>query len=158
MKWNQIYSYEMDKKLIWTSHGVHMNFSWISYETKSNLITWIYMQFVLTVRMKYTWNSHEFRMIWTSSELHKYCMTSTIEVPMYYIWMWSLTSLLITSYEWASRSIVEKKWHQFFLRDVINHPCLFKRENRPLGPTLSGERKSVLISESCCWNKKEGLS
>ena len=46
MKWNQIYSYEFHKKFIWTSYGVQMNFSRISYEIKSNLFTWIYMQFV----------------------------------------------------------------------------------------------------------------
>ena len=51
MKWNQIYSYEIHKKFIWTSYGVQMNFSWISYEIKSNLFTWIYMQFV--------WSSYE---------------------------------------------------------------------------------------------------
>ena len=51
MKWNQIYSYEIHKKFIWTSYEVRMNFSCISYEIKSNLFTWTYMQFV--------WSSYE---------------------------------------------------------------------------------------------------
>ena len=59
-----------------------------------------------TVRMKYIWSSYEFRMIWTSYELHKNYMTSTQEVPLYYTRIWFLASLLCTSFEWASRSII----------------------------------------------------
>ena len=134
-------------KIVWTtlkfivnfiraSYGVQMNFAWISYEMKSNLFIWIYMQFrwssyelhieglmklicythvilmkltwgSLTVRMKYIWNSYEFRMILTSCEFHMNYMTTTQEVPIYYTWIWFLASLLCTSYEWASRSIVD---------------------------------------------------
>ena len=130
------YSYEIHEKFIWTSYGVQINFLWIPYEMKSNLAIWIYMQFVWssceldieglmkficythvilmkltwgskTVRMKYIWGSYEFRMIWTSCELHKNYMTSAQEVTWYYTWIWVLASLLCTSYEWASRSIIE---------------------------------------------------
>ena len=60
--------------------------------------------------MRYIWNSYEFRMIWTPSELHKNYMTSAQEVPLNYTWIWFLVSLLCTSYEWASRSVVVK-WY-----------------------------------------------
>ena len=58
---------------------------------------------VETVRMKYIWNSNEFRMIWTLCELYKNYVTSTQELHMNLV---SLASLLCTSYEWAFRSIV----------------------------------------------------
>ena len=84
-------------------------------------------------------------MIWTSCELHKNYTTSTQEVPMYYTWIWSLTSLLCTSYEWAARSIVVSpcswsvkhtcsvsheicqyslQWRHNERNDVSNHRCL----------------------------------
>ena len=98
MRWNRIYSYKIHEKFMSTWYGVQMNFSWISYEMKSNLFIWITMQFAWSsyelhieelmkllcythvilmkltwgswsVRMKYIWNSYEFRMIWTSCEL-----------------------------------------------------------------------------------------
>ena len=141
-----------------------MNFSWISYEIKSNLFIWnsrqvnigfvwssneLLMNFIsneikfshmnsYAVRMKFIWTSyrrtnevdmlypcntnevhmrlinisHEIHMIWTSytsCELHKNYMTSTQEVSLYYTWIWFLASLLCTSYEWASRPIVDSR-------------------------------------------------
>ena len=138
MKWNRIYSYEIHEKFIWTSYGVQMNFSWISYEMKSYIFIWMYMQFVWSsyelhieglmkllypcntnevdtrlinssheVHIKLMWILNDLNFIWTSCELHKNYMTSAQEVPLYYTWIWFLASLLCTSYEWASRSIVE---------------------------------------------------
>ena len=51
MEWNGIHWYEIHEKFNWTSYGVQLNLSWISYEMKSNLLIWIYMQFI--------WSSYE---------------------------------------------------------------------------------------------------
>ena len=91
-------------------NAVRMKFIWTSYQRTNEVNTHVIQTCWHEAHKQFawkTWNSYESRMIWTSSELHKNCMTSTPEVPTYYTWMWSLTSLLCTSYEWATRSIVE---------------------------------------------------
>ena len=70
---------EVDMRLINSSHEIHMKFIWIS---------------------------NDLNFMWNPCELHKIYMKSTQEVPLYYTWIWFLASLLCTSYEWASRSIV----------------------------------------------------
>ena len=58
------------------------------------------------IYMKFIWMSNDLNFMWTSCELHKNYMTSAQGVPFYYACVWFLASLLCTSYEWASRSIV----------------------------------------------------
>ena len=91
MKWNQFYSYEIHKKFIWTSYGVQMNFSCISYEIKSNLFIWIYMQFVwnsyelhIEELMKSIWYTHVIQASWC--EAHKQFAWNTYEIHMNLEW------------------------------------------------------------------------
>ena len=137
MKRNRIYSYEIHEKLIRTLYGVQMNFWCISYQMKTYLFIWIYMQFVLssyelhieglmklicythvilmkltrgslTIRKKYIWNSYEFRMIWTSCELHVNFIVITWQVH---------NKFLCTTHEYG-----------------LWHPCYVLHMNEPPGP------------------------
>ena len=139
MKWNRIYSCEFHEKFTWTSYGIQMNFYWISYEMKSNLFIWIYMQFVWssyelhieglmklicyshvilmkltwgskTVRMKYIWNSYELQMIWNSCELH----VNFIRIA----WQIHMPKFLGITHEYGF-------WH----------PCYVLHMNEPPGPS-----------------------
>ena len=126
--WN---SWEVHMNFIWSSNELLMNFIWNEMKfIKMNLQQFVWSSYELyieelmklifyihviqmkltwgsyTVCMKYIWKAYEFRKIWTSRQLPKNCMTSTQEVPMYYTWIWSRATLLCTSYEWTSRSIV----------------------------------------------------
>ena len=62
------------------------------------------------IHMKFIWISNDLNFTWTSCEFHKNYRRSTKEVPLHYTWLWLLASLPCTSYEWASRSIVQ--WQQ----------------------------------------------
>ena len=134
MKWNQIYSYEIHNTFIWTSFGVQTNLLWISYRIKSNLFIWIYMQFVLSSYelhieelMKLICYTHVIQTCW--HDAHKQFAWNTYEIHMNFEWFelrvnfikitWQVHKKFLctthenghwhscTSYEWASRSIVE---------------------------------------------------
>ena len=96
-------------------HVVRGNFIWTPYR-RTNKVYMLYpcntsdMRFINSsheIHMELIWILNDFNFMWTSCELHKNYMTSTQEAPMYYTWIWSLVSLLCTSYEWASKSIVQ---------------------------------------------------
>ena len=87
---------------------VRMKFIWTSYRI-ANEVNMLYICNTNEVGMRLINSSHEiheFRMIWTSCELHKNHMTRAQEVPMYYTWILYLAFLLCNPYKWASRSIV----------------------------------------------------
>ena len=96
--------------------AVRMKFIWTSYR-RTNEVDMLYpcntnevdMRLISNsheIQMKFIWISNDFYFMWTSCELHKNYMTSAQEVLFYYTWIWFLASLLCTSCEWASRSIV----------------------------------------------------
>ena len=71
--------------------------------------------------MKYIWISNDLNFTKSLCELNKNHMTSTQEVPMYHTWIWFLASLLCTSYEWASRSVVALQWRHNGHESVSNN-------------------------------------
>ena len=104
--WNEIKFIHMNL------YAVRMKFKWTSYRRTSE-VNMLYPCNTNEVDMRFTNSSHEIHMkfIWisndlnfmlTSCELHKNYMTSSL----HYTWIWLLASLLCTSYEWASGSIV----------------------------------------------------
>ena len=108
--WNEI------KLIHMNLHAVRMKFIWTSYR-RTNEVNVLYpcntnevdMRLINSsheIHMEFIWISNDLNFIWTSCELHKNYMTSAKEVRLYYIWIWFLASLLCTSYECASRSIV----------------------------------------------------
>ena len=75
------------------------------------------------LRMEYKWTSHEFHMKWNQIYSHEFTCSShenhinfisndlnfmwiTWQVHKKFLWIWLLASLLCTSFEWASMSIV----------------------------------------------------
>ena len=156
MIWNSIYSYEIHEKFRLTSYVVRINCSWISYEinqiysyeftcssyeihmnlyrrTKEFNMFYPYNTNEVDLRLinsthEIQMKSYEFRMIWTSCELHKNYMTSAQEVPLHYTWIWFLASLLCTSHGWASRSNVLFWLTLAYLHDMAtNIWCSFVR-------------------------------
>ena len=109
--WNEIKFIHMNL------HAVRMKFIWPSY-LRTNEVNIVYPCYTKEVdmshinssheiHMKFIWISNDLNFMWTSCELHKNYITTAQEVPFYYTWIWFLASLLCTSYEWASRSIVQ---------------------------------------------------
>ena len=92
-------------KFIWNSHG-RTNEVDMLYPCNTNEVDMRLINSSHGIHMKFIWSSNDLNFIWTSCELHKNYMTNTQEIPSHYTWIWFLASLLCTSYEWASRSIV----------------------------------------------------
>ena len=140
-KWNKIEfihmkftrsSYELRMEFRWTSHEFHMKWKKIySYEFTCSNTNEVDMRLINSsheIHIKFIWISNDLNFVWTSCELHKNYMTSAQEVSMYYTWIWFLTSLLCTSYEWASRSIVVS---------IYRHPvCNSEKTAIPLSKTV----------------------
>ena len=119
--WN---SWEVYMKIMWSSNELVMNFIWnviksirMNLHRRTNEVNMLYpcnaneagMRHINSsqqIHMKYHIILNDLNFMWALCELHKDYMTSAQEVPMYYTWIWFLASLLCTSYEWASRSIV----------------------------------------------------
>ena len=105
MKCNKFYSCEIHKKFIWTSHGVRMNFLWISYEIKSNLFIWIYMHFVwnscelhIEELMKLIWYTHAIQ-----TSLCEALNSATYEIHMNFEWFELHLNFIWTSWEFHDR-------------------------------------------------------
>ena len=106
--WNEIKSIHMNlpavgMKFIWTSYRM-TNEVIMLYPCNTNGVDMRLINSSHEIHMKFIWISNDLNFMWTS--FHKNYRTSTQEVPLYYTWIWFLASLLCTSYEWASRSIV----------------------------------------------------
>ena len=89
-------------KFIWTSYG-RTNEVNMLYPCNTNEIDMSHTNSSHKIHMKFKWILNDLNFMWTSLELQ----TSAQEVPLYYTWICFLTSLLCTSYEWASGSIID---------------------------------------------------
>ena len=85
-------------------YGVQMNFSWISYEIKSYLLIWIYMQFVwnswelhIEELMKLIWYTHVIQTSWCGA--HNQFTWNTNEIHKNFEWFEFHLNFIWTSWE-----------------------------------------------------------